>query len=225
MRAYQILTSIPFNLASATLSAVAKLSSAIEGISANLYLKSVRIAIVWIAIEKDVLRQAEGSYLLSAGFSLFPFEVFAVQLLMISTSFGLRWMGTPNAFAIPGCKQFSTVSWSHVKWLSSFLPSKVKSSWVGPTPPDVKTRSNLSLNRETSSAMISTPSEITDTRHKSTPSCLICPAKKNVLTSWVWPKKRGCFDHIFSQNRHLELTYIITRDPWTATPALIKVNI
>ena len=47
------------------------------------------------------------SYLLSAGFSLFPLEVLAVQLLMISTSFGLRWMGTPNAFAIPGCKQFS----------------------------------------------------------------------------------------------------------------------
>ena len=104
MRAHQILTSIPFNLASATLSAVAKSSSAIEGISASLYLKSVRK--LMDCNQKGHFGHAD-LYLLSAGFSLFPLEVLAVQLLMISTSFGLRWMGTPNAFAIPGCKQFS----------------------------------------------------------------------------------------------------------------------
>ncbi len=61
---------------------------------------------------------------------------------------GSRTTGTPNARA---------------------MPSMVTSSWVGPTPPDVKTTSKVRLNSATSWAIFSISSGMTTMRRTSTP--------------------------------------------------------
>ena len=48
-------------------------------------------------------------------------------------------------------------------------PSMVTSSWVGPTPPEVKTTSKRPLNCVTSAAIWSTSSGMTTMRRTSTP--------------------------------------------------------
>src|SRR5689334_1348035 len=66
-------------------------------------------------------------------------------------------------------------------------PSTVKSSWVGPTPPLVKTTVYFSERDFTSAAMISTSSGIVTTRRRRMPSWLRVFAKTKRFSSCTLP--------------------------------------
>ena len=69
------------------------------------------------------------------------------------------------------------------------MPSKVRSSCVGPTPPDVKTRSKASLCARTSSAIVSITSGITAMRSTSTPSSRSSRQRYGELVSTTLPER------------------------------------
>src|ERR671922_284867 len=69
------------------------------------------------------------------------------------------------------------------------MPDIVTSSCVGPTPPVVKTKLNLSENAATSCPMISTSSGIVAIFCTSTPSRRSSVQRKYELVSWVLPER------------------------------------
>jgi hypothetical protein len=65
----------------------------------------------------------------------------------------------------------------------------VRSSWVGPTPPVVSTKSKVSLIARTSLAITSTSSGITSTRSTSAPTARSSRQRNGEFESTTFPER------------------------------------